>query len=289
MSMRFFAGSSSLWARSASRPKGGRSRNTGSRHGHAGTPARVALAARAPDSRNSTESQTHMSNFNLIYSISKRTPASPRILKEILEAQSAVNRACTWSHEQLSFSAPRGMGRPAFAFPFVKLGLASGTMNLLNDEFAAPAPAFPDAFAQGSTKVRDNLWNAHLVAAFLKHVSRMFPQLVFELRDEGGFVIPGSVWIRGGNVEANREFLNRERTRVLEMTGDPQHGAQFILAELQALAGNFFYDVPASEYMEMPEIQQLGVRWEQLEVASLGDVASHVVERATKAGAPVAA
>jgi len=231
-----------------------------------------------------------MSNYNLSYGISKRTPASPKVLKEILDAQAAVNRTCTWTHERLSLAAPREMGRAAFAFPFTRLGLASGTMAVPLDGFGAPSPVpSADAFAQGSTRGRDNLWNAHLVAAFLRHVSRLHPALLFELRDEGGFVVPGAVWIRGGNVEVNREFLNRERARALELTGDPQAAAPFVWAELQGLGGSFFQDASARDYEEMAEIRELGASWDQLETMGLGDLASLVVERATKAEVPAMA
>ena len=231
-----------------------------------------------------------MSNFNLTYGISKRTPVSPKVLRGILDVQTAVNRACTWSHEKLSLSAPREMGRPTFAFPFVRFGLPPATPNFLSDGHVTPAPAVsPDAFVQGTTRVRDSLWNAHVVAAFLKLVSRNSPGVLFELRDEGGFVLPGAVWIQGGNIEVNREFLNRERARVLELTGDPQAGAPFVWAEMQALAGTFFQDAAASEYADVPEIRSLGASWDQLDAMSLSEVASHVVERATKAPAPAAA
>lgn len=231
-----------------------------------------------------------MSNFNLSYSISKRTPASPKALKEILDAQAAVNRACTWTHERLSLAAPKETGRAAFTFPFTRFGLASGPMSVQLDGFGAPSPApSADAFAQGSTRVRDNLWNAHLVTAFLKLASRMQPALLFELRDEGGYVVPGSVWIRGGNVELNREFLNRERARALELTGDPQAAAPFVWAELQGLSGSFFMDAPVGEYGEVPEIQALDARWDQLDGLSLADVASLVVERAAKEAVPALA
>jgi hypothetical protein len=169
----------------------------------------------------------HMGNFTLTYGISKRTPASPKALREILDAQAAVNAACTWTHERLALAAPRDMGRATFAFPLVRFGLANGTTPGPSDGFGAASPVpSADAFAQGSTRVRENLWNAHLVAAFLRHVSRMHPTLLLELRDEGGFVVPGSVWIKSGVVEANREYLNRERARALELTGDPQAAAR---------------------------------------------------------------
>lgn len=268
-----------------------RSRNTGlgeERVEDSGS--RVALAMRAPDSTNSFSKPNTMGHYNLSYSISKRTPASPKALKEILDAQTAVNDACTWSHERLGLAASREMGRAVLTFP-LRFGFASGPTTIHPEGLGAATPPFSaDAFAQGSTRVRDNLWNAHLVAAFLKHVSRMHPALLFELRDEGGFVVPGSVWIKGGNVEANREYLNRERSRALEVTGDPQAAAPFVWAELQGLGGSFFIDAAATDYIAVPEIRELGIHWDQLGETNLADIASHVVDRVTKAAAaPVVA
>lgn len=231
-----------------------------------------------------------MSNYNLTYGISKRTPASPKILKEILDAQEAVNAACVWTHERLALVAPRETGRPALTLPFTRFGFTSTHLALHPDALAAGEPrASENAFVQGSTRVRDSLWNAHLVAAFLKHVSRMHAGLLFELRDEGGFVVPGAVWIKGGNVEPNREFLNRERVRALEVTGDPQAAAPYVWAELQGLAGNHFVDATLSEYGAVPELRDMDVRWHELEAMSLSDVARLVVEHATKTAVPVAA
>jgi len=231
-----------------------------------------------------------MSNFNLVYGISKRTPASPKVLKEILDAQAAVNAGCAWTHERLSLVAPRETGRTVLNLPFTRFGFASGPITIHPDGLTAGgSESSENAFVQGSTRVRDNLWNAHLVAAFLKRISRMHPGLLLELRDEGGFVIPGSVWIRGGNVEANREFLNRERVRALEVTGDPQAAAPYVWAEMQGLSGNYFLDAAVNEYAEAPEIRDLDARWQQLAAMSLSDVASLVVERATNAADPVKA
>jgi len=270
-------------------PKGGRSRNIGlcgSRWRQAG---RVALAARTPDSLYSLEATPNMSNHNLTYSISKRTPASPKAAKEILDAQAAMNRACTWTHERLAFAPPRDPGRAAFPLQFARFGLASGNPPAV-DGLGAHSPVPPaDVFMYGSTRVRDNLWNAHLVVAFLRHVSRKHPLLLIELRDDGGFVIPGSVWIRGGAVEVNREFLNLERTRALEVTGDPQAALPYVWAELQALGGSFFAEASMDDLGNLPEVRELGATWDQLESMSIEDLASLVVDHATTEAVSVAA
>ena len=270
-------------------PKGGRSRNTGSCGSWWRLAGRVALAARTPDSLYSPEAIPTMSNHNLTYSISKRTPAPPKVLKEILDAQAAVNRACTWTHERLAFAPPRDSGRAAFPLQFARFGLVSGNPPAM-DGLGANLPVPPtDVFMYGSTRVRDNLWNAHLVVAFLRHVSRKHPTLLIELRDDGGFVIPGSVWIRGGAVEVNREFLNAERVRALEVTGDPQAALPYVWAELQALGGSFFAEAPMDDFGNLPEVRELGATWDQLESMSIEDLASLVVDHATTEAVSVAA
>jgi len=271
-------------------PQGGRSRNMGPCGRRWRPSGRVALAARTPGFLYSPNATHPMNNHNLTYSISKRTPASPKALKEILDAQAAVNRACTWSHERLAFAPPRDAGCAVFPLQLMRFGLAPGTPPAMDGFGAAPSAPPADVYMHGSTRVRDNLWNAHLVVAFLKQISRKHPTLLFELRDDGGFVIPGSVWIRGGAVEANREFLNRERTRALEVTGDPQAALPYVWAELQGLGGSFFADAPVDEFGNLPEVRELDASWDQLENVSVEELASLVVEHATTSEAvPVAA
>ena len=223
----------------------------------------------------------HMSNYHLQYAISERTPPSPKALRAILDAQADVNDRLTWTHERLSLAPRRDAPRPVFSFPYVRFapvrtvplhgpGAERGTATL--------APA--GAHAAGSTRVRDNLWNAHLIAAFLRTVSARHPELLFELRDDGGFVLPGAVWIQGGKVELNRDWLNRERERALEATGSPEAASFYVWAESQALGGRFFEEGNVFDHAEVPEIRQLNASWDQLESSSLEEVADIVVKRA---------
>ncbi len=229
------------------------------------------------------EPNTSMPNYNLVYAISKRTPPTPKTLKSILDAQAELNRRCTWTHERLSLAPERQAIRAPFALPFTRiipsspLPAAYGERRIMADLTAK----IPEACAAGSTKVRDNLWNAHLVVAFLRSVSADHPELLLELRDDGGFVLPGAVWIHGGKVELQRQWLNAERERVLERTGDPQAAAPFLWAESEALEGRFFQEAEASECSEVREIQEVGLTWEQLQVMSLQEVAELVVDRVT--------
>ncbi|MDQ7814213.1 MAG: hypothetical protein RDU25_00180 [Patescibacteria group bacterium] len=222
-----------------------------------------------------------MPNYHLHYAISKRTPPSPKAWKAIADVQTEMNRRFTWSHERLALALERQPARPGLAFPFVQL--TPQKPELPSDIFmridGGPAMRFTDSAASGSTRVRDSLWNAHLATAFLRRVSAAHPELLFELRDEGGFVLPGSVWIRDGKVGTNREWLNRERERALELSGDPQAAAPFVWAECEALRGRFFQDTVASDYAEVPEMQDLGLDYDELGGMSLEEAALRAVER----------
>ncbi len=102
-------------------------------------------------------------------------------------------------------------------------------------------------------------------------------------------MLPGAVWLRGGRVELQREWLNASRERVLEMTADPQAAAPFVWAEAEALQGHFFQEAMASDYAEVPEIQELSSRWDELQSMRLEDAAELVVNRVTSSGVPVLA
>jgi hypothetical protein len=231
-----------------------------------------------------------MSNYHLFYAISKRTPPSPKTMKAITDVQAELNRRMSWSHDRLSLAPERQAARAPLAFPFVRFAPSRPTFASGERQSEAPRVSYiEDAFACGSTKVRDNLWNAFLVVAFLKHVSMAHPELFLELRDDGGFVLPGAVRIRNGNVELNREWLNRERERTLEMTGDPQAAAPFVWAETEALEGRFFQEATASEYAEVPEIKGLELDWEQLETVRLEDAADVIVKNVASSVLPAKA
>ncbi len=218
-------------------------------------------------------------SYHLRYGISKRTPPSPKALRDILDAQTELNRNCSWTHERLNLT-PERTSQQHFGFPMVRFG---NPRFALAGQESTPADAchITNAAASGSTKVRDNLWNAWLVLAFLKECSERHPELLFELRDDGGFVLPGAVWIRNGKVELQREWLNRERERAIEASGDVQAAAPFVWAEAEALEGRFFQDAPVSEHLDIPEIRDLGIEWQDMASMGLGDVADLVVDHVT--------
>lgn len=223
---------------------------------------------------------SHMPIHHLVYAISnKGTPPSPKVVRQVLDVQTELNRRCTWNHERLALAPERGADRVPFGLPIVRFAsLYRGSFGRAgSDGFASGAPRIPDAAAAGSTKVSD-LWNAHLVVAFLRHVSREHPELHLELRNESGFVLGGAVTLRAGKVELSREWLNRERERVLEVTGDMNAAAPFVWAEAEALQGRFFLDEPVSSHAEVTEIGDL-LNWDDLERLSLADAADIVVDR----------
>jgi hypothetical protein len=227
-----------------------------------------------------------MSQYNLVHGILRRIPPTPKTLKQILDLQTEMNRRCTWSHERLSLAPVREPQR-SLSFPFLRLGaMKPGPAFAFEPQDTSRPPL--DACAFGTTKVRD-LWSAHLVAAFLRTVSAKYPDLVFELRDESGFVLTGATWIRAGKVERQREWLNKERERALEVTGDPNAAVPFIVAESQALQGKFFEEGSVSEFAEVPEVQELDLGWNDLESLSLADLADMVVARVANATAPAVA
>lgn len=222
-------------------------------------------------------------HLHLHYAVSRRTQPSQKALRAIADAQSLVNNRCSWTYERLALKpVERRPERPQYSsFPFVQFASAKPALPAeLARVDGGPVVRFDDAALAGSTRVRDNLWNAHLIVAFLKHVSASFPELLLELRDDTGFVLPGAVWIRGGKVELQRDWLNRERERVLEFSGDPNAAAPFVWAEAEALQGRFFLDAPAGDFSDVMEIQEMiGVSYDELNSLSLADAADIVVNR----------
>ncbi len=201
----------------------------------------------------------HLSNHmmtNLVYSITRRTPVSQKALKWAARAQGLLNEKSVIAQDRLNL-APLGGSteRPTLGFPFfqvapMKIGPYSAP-GPFNDRSAAPSP---NVVASGSTKCRD-LWSAHIVASFLRVLSEVHPDIEVELRDETGqFVIPMSVFIRAGRFEMNRDFLNAQRERALETSGDLQAGGPFLWAESRALNGEFLTDVAACDYLDVPEV-----------------------------------
>jgi hypothetical protein len=228
--------------------------------------------------------------FHLNYSIARRTPPSQKILREISEAQSRVNERCSWTYERLALMpCERRNERPQFVFPVVRFTPKPALPeHLMNRVDAGPVTRYDDAAAVGSTKVR-SLWDAHKCASFLKHISASYPELVVTLRDDTGFVQAGAVTFRAGKIELDRAWLNNERQRALEITGDPNAAAPYVWAENEALQGRFFLEAPAADFADVPEMRQIGATWDELQEMSLEDLADNVVNRAVTETSPAVA
>jgi len=221
---------------------------------------------------------------HLHYAITKRTPPSPKAWRTIADVQKELNRRLTWSYDRLSLERRANRNISGLGFPFVSMWRPSGASapSAVRERREEGYVPFTDALAAGSTRIRDNLWNGHLVVAFLKFVSSRHPELEFELKDDGGFVLPGAVRIRNGDVEPNHEWLNRGRARALETTGDLESALPFLWAEAEALDGRYFAESTSADYAEVPEVKELDMDWEQLTSVPLSDLATHVVERVAR-------
>lgn len=118
------------------------------------------------------------SPYRLTYAINKRIPPTERTLKSILDFQARVNERLGLVHERLSLAPVPAVSRPSLTFPFVRLGVADRVAPAPTDSNIGPTELVSSASAIGSTRA-PTLWVAHLVAAFLRHVSREFPDLIF--------------------------------------------------------------------------------------------------------------
>lgn len=229
--------------------------------------------------------------YSLQYAILRKTPVSQKALKWILQAQTHLNAKVSWSHDRLNLTSPTGAPeRPAITFPFVRIAPNRIGPYSVTDQFGENplGQSVPNAMASGSSKVRD-IWSAHVIAAFLRHVSEKF-DLSIELSDGcGGFIIPVGVRIQSGRFEINRDLLNRERERMLEATADPQSAAPFLWAEARALQGEFLADMPMSEYAEVSELRELEWDEDSYIGATVGQVADSYVGRVLAEVAPVTA
>jgi hypothetical protein len=227
-----------------------------------------------------------MPSFTLHYAISRRTPPSERVLKSILNMQLEANERITWQNERLSLTPERPSMRPSLGFSF---GRFAPAVTVPFPDTRDGARPIVDGCVTGSTNVRQSIWNAHLVTSFLKLMSARNPELLFELRDDGGFVLPGAVWLKAGKPELNRAWLDEQRGRALSATGEIDAAIPFLWAEHQALEGNFFRDGDAPDLLDDSEVADLNVPWERLQSTRVGELADAAIASACSADARVTA
>jgi hypothetical protein len=225
--------------------------------------------------------------ITLSYAI-RKSAVHPKVLKWILDAQTRLNQRTSWSFEPLNLvpsqSSPE---RPGLGFPFVRVAPLRVGPYVVEDSTATTSlNRNPNAVASGSTKTR-SLWEAHLVAAFLRTVSEKFPEIAINLHDDTAqFVLAGSVTMRAGKLSLDDGWLHTEQSRILEMTGDPQSVSALIWAEAQALHdGVYLADMPASD-THVPELVALDL--DDCQGASVGDLAAHFVRESLSEMTPAA-
>jgi hypothetical protein len=78
-------------------------------------------------------------------------------------------------------------------------------------------------------------------------------------------------------VELRRDWLNAQREKALEMSGDPEAAAPFVWAETRALAGEFFLEASVSDFADAPEMQESGGELD--DSMTLGEAAEVVIDR----------
>jgi len=194
----------------------------------------------------------------LVYAVTGNGQLPSKVWRHIDEVQRQYNQRYTWVHENLNLALQRPDLKFRFNLPFSKFAAPAGAVVSSSGHLPYDSGVhIPNAQASGQTKVRDNLWNAHLVIRFLCWVSEQLPEHRVEVYDEGGFILAGSVIIEKGKVILNHGYLERQRTRLLEAYGDPSVVVGMAHAELAGMNGSFFADAIAYDYREMLEIRDL--------------------------------
>lgn len=219
-----------------------------------------------------------MPNYHLSYAISKRTPPNRKILKAILDAQAEMNRRFQWSLERLTL-APVVAARRAGATMSTRQAKAAYRIFPLRDAFEPLDPAQSSVY--GSTGVGESLWNAYLVAAFLRRISAAYPALRLELREENGFLLSVAVSLCAGQVVPHRAWLKHIDRRLHAFSDDPTMADAYIWGRDEALQGRLFVYGAASDYIEVEEVREvLRKNGHAIETTSLEDAAAVAVEAA---------
>ncbi len=141
----------------------------------------------------------------------------------------------------------------------------------------------------GFTKVYEDEWNVVLVVRFLQWVSEQLPKTCFIcLTDEGDYIIPGSLLIRGGKLSLDETAIDEGQQRLIA-TGD-ERLAEFEKQVAALRRGPWFKHVLALDYQEYPEISKLQqeMKTEQFDGLTLEDAADRIVFPWTTAQAKAA-
>lgn len=201
---------------------------------------------------------TNIGSINLTYAVTGTGQLPSKVWKHIEEVQRQYNQRFTWVHENLNLVLQRPEIKFRLNLPLSRFASVPGPV--VSSSGHTPYDSgilIPNALAIGQTKVRDNLWNAHLVVRFLRWVSEELPDCRVELYDEGGFIYAGGVVFEKGKASLNRPYLERQRTKLLEAYGDPSVVVGMAHAELAGMNGNFFADTVVYDYRGVLEIRDL--------------------------------
>lgn len=217
---------------------------------------------------------TNIGSINLIYAVTGTKEIPSKVWKRIDEVLRQYNQRFSWVHENLNLVLQRPDWKVRLNLPLARFAAPTGMAVSSSGHLPYDSGVLiPNAQASGQTKVRDNLWNAHLAVRFLTWVSEQLPEHRVELYDEGGFIYAGSVVIENGKVGLNRPYLERQRARILEAYGDPSVVLGLAQAELAGMNGSFFADTCAFDYRGVLEIRDLLDNDQELGDESLQSIA----------------
>lgn len=230
------------------------------------------LLRRANPGSISIPNPNSMNNITIAYAL-RRTPSAQRALRSILDSQKVFNDRIQWAGDRLNLTPTQpDPSRGPLGFPFVRMG--DGRQNSFSRLDSEPSEdRIPDAIAAGKNRLH-RVWDAHLLVAFWRWMSEVH-SVCLELRSESGFIRPGAVLLQDGNAELQRDWLNRRRQQVLEITGNVEAAAPYLFAEAEALQGRFLVEGESGDY---PADVANHMDWQQLESRPMSDVALDVVK-----------
>jgi hypothetical protein len=136
-------------------------------------------------------------------------------------------------------------------------------------------PRKPIPLAEGFTKVRDDEWNAVLIARFVIWLSRRIPTARITLHDEGDYLAPGYQILRAGASELDHDRLAEQAEYLAEHKLNEYLRKQE--EEIEAFKrGEAHRSIPAREYADHREIRALGFAPEVLARMTLDEVADAI-------------
>jgi hypothetical protein len=238
------------------------------------------------------------------YFVPKTTPVSSQDFEEINRVQQEYNQRFTWECERLSLEQvswwPLWANRnPNSALPLhlaagevytliqKKLDLGESLHTLAKKKYVKLQSGgyLGGKFsASGFTKIGDNEWEAYLVLRFLTWVSQRYPHLLLHVRDEGDFILAGSIILVGGQPKLDRRAIYEQRLllnqksaldelRWFDFTSALKRLDQAMVA---AAKGVFFAEVKASDYSDNPDLRRLSLPQEQMLRMSLDELACYI-------------